>query len=168
MGKISGMKKNLFSYLASKRSELKDLRFKDILLAKAVVDIHRHTKHTQFRMLALSQIQPIHAIDRRNALDSVRHRMRILRRRRSEILNKKHLSKQEMLNYLPSVSGIKVVKVNDCYISFEGNGRVEAFKRVFKANEEIYLEAEVFEVDDPQKIMRRINRVRKRNFAASP
>jgi hypothetical protein len=156
-------KSNFFSYLMAKRSEIRDMRVKDILLAKAIVDIHRHTIRRSLQNLKLSEIVPMHAIDRENALESLSKRTQLLKQHRVDILRRRSLSKADLLDYLPSVSGIKVVALENYYVSFEGNGRLEAFKRAFLPEDKLSLEVEVFEVDEIAKIQRRVNRVRRRN-----
>ncbi|MGB1799638.1 MAG: hypothetical protein ACPHLK_02275 [Gammaproteobacteria bacterium] len=158
-------KENLVEYLGNKKSELKDLRLRDALLAKAVADIHRHTKQKEIKYVPLSLITPIHCIDREAAINKVKERASILMEHKQELKKIKKLNKQTLLQYLPSISGIKVIKDdNDHYISFEGNGRVEAFKQVFDLNDDIQLEVEEYVLDDYEKVLRRVNRVRTRNF----
>ena len=158
-------KENLIDYLADKSSELKDLRFRDALLAKAVTDIHRYTEKTEMKNISLSDITPIHCIDREGAIDKVNQRAKILAEHKEELLKLEILNKEILLNYLPSVSGIKVIKKKEGrYISFEGNGRVEAFKKVFDSSDSIFLEVEEYLLSDYDKILRRVDRARKRNF----
>ena len=158
-------KENLIDYLDDKKSELKDLRFRDALLAKAIADIHRYTDKTEMRYIPLSSITPIHCIDRDSAIDKVNERVSILTENKDELLKYRKLNKAILLQYLPSVSGIKVIKDNDgSYISFEGNGRIEAFKQVFTEDDAIQLEVEEYLLTDYDKILRRVDRVRRRNF----
>lgn len=41
-------KENIVEYFYNKRSELVSLRFRDILLAKAIADIHRYYRNNRF------------------------------------------------------------------------------------------------------------------------
>lgn len=158
-------KENLIDYLDDKKSELKDLRFRDALLAKAVTDIHRYTDKTEMKYVALDSITPIHCIDREGAINKVNERVAILAEHKGELIQIGKLNKASLLEYLPSVSGIKVIKDKDgSYISFEGNGRVEAFKQVFNEDDAIQLEVEEYLLTDYDKILRRVDRVRRRNF----
>ncbi len=159
-------KENLIDYLDDKKSELKDLRFRDALLVKAIADIHRYTDKTEMMYIPLSSITPIHCIDRENAIDKVNERAEILAKHKDELLKIGKLDKESLLDYLPSVSGIKVIKEEEGrYISFEGNGRVEAFKQVFSEDDAIQLEVEEYLLTDYDKILRRVDRVRRRNFS---
>ena len=100
--------------------------------------IHRHAKKKEMKYVALSSISPLHCIDRESAIKKVRERAAIIAEYRDELKKIRRLNKDTLLKYLPSVSGIKVIRESDdCYISFEGNGRVEAFKQVFH-NDEIF------------------------------
>ena len=158
-------KENFIDYLDDKKSELKDLRFRDVLLAKAFADILRYTDKTEMKYVPLSSITPIHCIDRESAIDKVNERSEILAEHKAELLNIGKLNKESLLDYLPSVSGIKVIKEKEeSYISFEGNGRVAAFKQVFSEDDVIQLEVEEYLLTDYDKILRRVDRVRRRNF----
>lgn len=160
-------KEHIIEYLYAKRSELFSLRFRDILLAKAVADIHRHSLKQQLKKVPLWSITPIHTIDRTAALDKVQERVELLEKHKEDILKERTLSKQKLLTILPSISGIKVIQENrEKYISFEGNGRLEAFKRVFTRQDNIMVEVELYRLKDKKKVLRRVNRVRQRNFIA--
>lgn len=158
-------KENLASYFYDKRSELLDLRFRDLLLAKAVADIHRYCEGQETKLVKLSRISPIHCIDRLPALKKLKQRVSQLRKNRQQLIKGKQLSKEKLLDIMPSVSGIKVIPDNTGgFISFEGNGRVEALKRVFDKDKDITLEVEIYNLRDRHKVLRRVNRVRRRNF----
>jgi len=49
-------KDNIVNYLCDKRLEIFSLRFRDILLAKAVADIHRHSLKQQLKIVPLWSI----------------------------------------------------------------------------------------------------------------
>ena len=158
-------KDNIVDYLYDKRLEIFSLRFRDMLLAKVVADIHRYSLKQQFKMVSLWSITPIHCIDRGSALDKVNNRVKSLQKHKVEILKERILSKQKLLKIMPSVSGIKVIEdVKERYISFEGNGRLEAFKRVFDKQDKIMIEVEIYRLRERKKVLRRVNRVRHRNF----
>ena len=158
-------KENILDYIKSKQSELKHLRFRDILLARAVSGIHRHRTKKQMKYIPLFSITPIHCIDRESAVNKVRERAGILLKHKHELIKIKRLQKKTLLQYLPSVSGIKVIRdIDGQYISFEGNGRVEAFKKVFDEKDDIRLQVEEYILDDYKKVLKRVNRVRRRNF----
>jgi hypothetical protein len=158
-------KENLLAYLYDKRTEVTRLRFRDVLLAKAIADIHRFTVKQSTSQVSLWSITPIHCIDRLPALKKLNQRVRLVRKHKQGLLNGKTISREKLLEVMPSVSGIKVISDNDGnYISFEGNGRLEALKRVFKQGEDIVLDVEVYHLKDSYKVLRRVNRVRKRHF----
>lgn len=158
-------KENLIDYLSDKKSELKELRFRDALLAKAVADIHRHSDKQEMKYVSLSAITPIHCIDRESAINKVNERIEILEKQKQELIEIGKLNKEVLLKYLPSVSGIKVIQdKTGKYISFEGNGRLAAFHKVFDEQDDIQLEVEEYFITDLEKILRRVERVRKRNF----
>jgi len=154
---------SFFRYLIAKKSEVKDFQFKDLLLAKTVIDIHRHKIDTRLQYVELDRLVSIHAIDRKNAIKSLQQRCRQLKKNRTDIVKAGDISKQQILDYMPSISGIKVVKVGNTWVAFEGNGRLEAFKSVFKHVNNIRLEVEVFVVDAQAKICRRVRRVQRYN-----
>lgn len=159
-------KENFFQYIYSKKNELRHLRFRDVLMAKAITDIHRHVVRRQLKLVPLWSIRPIHGLDRESALQKLNERVNILTKYKREIRKVRCLTRKELLNFLPSISGIKVIKDGkDGYISFEGNGRLEAFKRVFEKQDGLKIEVEVYYVDDLKKILRRVGRVQKRNFS---
>ena len=158
-------KENVIDYLDNKKSELKDLRFRDVLLGKAVADIHRYSEQTEMKYVPLFSITPIHCIDRESAIEKVNERASTLAKHKQELIKLGKLNKDNLLEYLPSVSGIKVISDQaGNYISFEGNGRIEAFKQVFDKNDAIQLEVEEYLLSDYEKILRRVDRVRERNF----
>ena len=158
-------KGNLFRYFYDKRSELRHLRFRDILLARTVLDIHRHAQTRIPVLVPVWSIEPLHTIDRDTAMDKVEERSRVLRDNRQEIRRLRYLERSVLMRYMPSVSGIKIIEDGSGgFISFEGNGRVAAIKQVFDRLAGINIEAELYILDDVKKIMRRVNRVRNRNF----
>jgi hypothetical protein len=133
-------KENLVSYLYGKRAEVSRLRFRDVLLAKAIADIHRYTVKQSTREVLLWSITPIHCIDRLPALKKLSQRVRLVRQHKRALQRGNSISREKLLEVMPSVSGIKVISDNSGnYISFEGNGRLEALKRVFKQDEQIHL-----------------------------
>ena len=156
--------KKLFNYLFDKRSELRDLDTKDALLAKVVLDIHRKRTHSDFVLVPLFSIKQIHAIDRDSAIASTGKRTRILLAARENLLAKREITRDMLAEYLPSVSGIKVVRHTDgSYIAYEGNGRLVALQTAFTAEDNLVIEVEEYHFKNTQKILRRMNRVRRLN-----
>ena len=72
-------KRSFVSWLLGKRSELGRLGRRDALLAKVVVDIHRHTVASEIRAVPLALLEPIHPIDRGDAVEEVERRAAVLR-----------------------------------------------------------------------------------------
>lgn len=156
--------KKFINYLLGKSSELGDLDTKDALLAKTVLDIHRKRTHSEFVVVPLFALKQIHAIDRENAIMATEERVKILQKTREVLLEKKILSREVLEDCLPSVSGVKVVKHSDeCYISYEGNGRLVAMQQVFSPSDCMQVEVEEYYFKNPEKILRRMARVRKLN-----
>jgi len=151
-------------YLVGKSSELGDLDTKDALLAKTVLDIHRKRTHSEFVMVPLFALKQIHAIDRENAVQATEKRVQKLEEAKNILLQNKEITREIITEYLPSVSGIKVVKECDgSYISYEGNGRLVAMQKVFSPADGINVEVEEYHFKNPTKILRRMSRVRRLN-----
>lgn len=158
------MLKKLWNYLLSKRKEVKDLDKKDIFLAKFMIDAGRNRKSSEFLMVRLNDIDKIHIIDRENAIAKLNERISILEENKTEIKERKSIDREFLGKYLPSISWIKVIKrKNSTYIAFEGNGRLEAFKKVFDKEENLNIEVEVYTFRSYKKMLRRAERVRKYN-----
>ncbi|MBN1757358.1 MAG: hypothetical protein JW863_03515 [Chitinispirillaceae bacterium] len=156
--------KKLVRYLLGKTSELGDLDTKVLLLTKVILDIHRKKNSTAFVMTPLFSLNPIHAIDRDNALEATRKRAGELMKIKDRLMKEKNITREILAEYLPSVSWIKVVKEREgSYISYEGNGRLAAMQQVFTPEDGIMVEVEEYSFRKPAKIIRRMNRVRRMN-----
>ncbi len=155
---------HFIKYLLGKTSELADLETKDALLAKIVLAIHRKRTHSENLLVPLFALKQIHAIDRENAILATEKRIEQLQKVKSHLLEKKDLTQKILADYLPSVSGIKVVKdTENSYISYEGNGRLVALQKVFSPDDGINVEVEEYHFKNPEKILRQMTRVRKLN-----
>jgi hypothetical protein len=153
-----------FSYLAGKKSEVEDLEVKDVLLAKAVLDIHRKKSRKETVCVPLFQLHQVHRLDRPNALATTRSRIEALRQHRQDLVEHKTLTCDVLARVLPSVSWIKVVQeAGDSFLAFEGNGRIAAMQAVFGPQDGILVEVERYTFRNPGKILRRLNRVRRLN-----
>jgi hypothetical protein len=150
-------------YLLGKRSELAALDHKDAYMAKVVMDIHRKRTGKRLARVPLAQLQPIHRIDRENALRATRERADALRAHRDALLTTKVLDSEALQTIIPSVSQIKVVRDGDRWLAFEGNGRLYAMREVFGADDGMRVEVEESLFDDPRSLQRRLRRVRKLN-----
>lgn len=152
---------NFIDYLFSKKSEVKHLNHKDLLLAKVVVDIHRKRTHSEFTYVPLFSIKPIHPINRKSSLLATQKRAEQLKKHHQDIIEKKNISRDFLANHLPSISWIKVVAAEDhSFIAYEGNGRLAAMHKVFKPEDGISVEVEMYHFRNSKKIIRRMNRVR--------
>lgn len=156
--------KKLFSYFFGKKSELSDLDVKDVLLAKTVLDIHRKKTHSDFVLIPLFSLQPVHAIDRENALAATAKRVAVLENVRGKFLESKKITRNLLGEHLPSISWIKVVREDEnSYIAYEGNGRLAALQEVFSPDDGLLIEVEEYYFTNATKILRRMNRVRRLN-----
>jgi len=150
-------------YLLGKRSEVAHMDYKDAYMAKVVLDIHRKRRDKRVVRVPLAQLEPIHRIDRENALDATRRRVDALRAHRESLLAARILDGDTLQSVMPSVSAIKVVQDGDRWLAFEGNGRLYAMREVFSAADDMRVEVEEYLFDDARSIRRRLNRVRKLN-----
>ncbi len=158
------MIRNFIKYLFGKKSELNDLSAKDALLAKVILDIHRKRTHSEFVVVPLFSLKPIHAIDRDNALKTTEKRAEKLREVKAEFCANIRITREVLAEYLPSVSAIKVVQESEkSVIAYEGNGRLVALQRVFEPSDGLLIEVEQYHFRNPAKILRRMNRVRRLN-----
>ncbi|MCP1223644.1 hypothetical protein [Sebaldella sp. S0638] len=158
------MLKKFWNYLFSKRKEVKELDKKDIFLAKFMIDAGRNKRGSEFFLIPLNDIDKIHIIDRENAVSKLNERITVIEENKTEIREKKNIDREFLGKYLPSISWIKVIKRKDnTYIAFEGNGRLEAFKKVFDKNDNLNIEVEVYTFRSYKKMLRRAERVRKYN-----
>jgi len=156
--------KKFFSYLLGKSTEIQDLDVKDIMLTKVILDIHRKRTGKRFIFVPLFSVKPIHVLDRENAVAATRQRARALRGKKNVLVSEGKVDRAVLADVLPSVSWIKVVREkDDSCIAFEGNGRLAAMKEVFSPEDGIMLEVEEYIFRNPEKIIRRMNRVRKMN-----
>jgi stage III sporulation protein SpoIIIAA len=156
--------RKFIDYLFGKRSEVNDLDLKDAVLAKTVLDIHRKRTHKEMVSVPLYALQQVHELDRVNAQEVIAKRVLAITGHKKEILAAGGLTQDTLNQYLPSVSAIKVVRENEHrYIAYEGNGRLSAMQRVFTPADGIKIEVEQYHFNNPAKIIRRLNRVRRLN-----
>jgi hypothetical protein len=154
------------SYLLGKKSEVSRLNQNDALMAKVVLDIHRKRAYSEFVLAPLRNILPLHPIDRGEALASMERRIKVLADTRHELSESKMIDRDFLNRHIPSVSAIKVVALDDgCFMSYEGNGRLGALQHVFGDKPDMKVEVELyhFHSKDREKILRRLDRVRRWN-----
>lgn len=150
-------------YLLGKRSEVAQLDYKDAYMAKVVLDIHRKRRDKRIVLVPLAKLEPIHRIDRENALAATRARAEALRAHRDALLATRTLDGAALQAIIPSVSAIKVVADGDRWLAFEGNGRLYAMREVFADDDDMQVEVEEYLFDDDRSLRRRLNRVRRLN-----
>jgi hypothetical protein len=151
-------------YLLGKRGELAALDYKDAVLAKAVLDIHRLRSDKRVVCVPLQQLFPVHRLDRDSALATLRERAAALRAHRQELLASRLLDTAALVRVIPSVSAIKVVRESpQRYLAYEGNGRLYAMREVFSADDGMQVEVEEYLFARPEKVLRRLRRVRRLN-----
>lgn len=151
-------------YLLGKRSEVQHLRLRDIVMAKAVLDIHRKRLRKEAVQVPIYAIHPIHRLDRENSMQAVQKRAAALREARERILEAGVLTQEILNEVIPSISAIKVVEESSgSYLAYEGNGRLAALKDVFTEADGIQVAVELYVFRNPKKIVRRLNRVRRMN-----
>jgi len=156
--------RRFFSYLAGKKSEVQELDLKDVVLAKAILDVHRKRTHKEMTTVPLFSIRQIHELDRENALQTTRQRLKTLRSCKKELLAAGKITCDTLARLMPSVSWIKVVQDRPGgYLAFEGNGRIAAMQKVFTQSDGIEVEIEQYHFRNTRKIVRRLNRVRRLN-----
>ncbi len=153
--------KRLFTYLRSKTSEIKHLDYKDAVLAATVAEIHALKSEETPILVHLKDVYPIHQLDRENAQNKLKERINTLEKSKDEILKIKVLKKKELIKYLPSISHFKVVYDHPNYIAFEGNGRLEALKAVFKPKDNIQIEVDL--ITCKKSTIKKVRKVRKLN-----
>jgi hypothetical protein len=154
----------LGAYLLGKADEFQDLDLKDVVMAKAILDIHRTRIRKEFVYVALGYLRPIHRLDRPNAIQATEARVQVLEPHRGAFLDSGRMSCADLAQLLPSVSWIKVVRENDkSFLAYEGNGRLSALHRVFGPGSDLKIEVEQYHFRNSKKIVRRLNRVRRLN-----
>lgn len=152
-----------WDYLRGKRGELAAMDYKDAYMAKVVMDIHRLRADKAQAMVPLRDLHPIHRIDRDGAREATRARAEALAARRGALLAHGRLDLDTLCAVMPSVSQIKVVRDGDRCLAFEGNGRLHAMREVFGDDSPLPVEVEEYRFARPQKIVRRLRRVRRLN-----
>lgn len=150
-------------YLLGKRSEVAQMDYKDAYLAKVVLDIHRKRSGKRTIRVPLARLEPIHRIDRENAMRATRERVDALSPHRDALLATRLLDGEALQAILPSVSCIKVVQDGERWLAFEGNGRLYAMREVFAPEDAMQVEVEEYVFDDARSIRRRMQRVRALN-----
>ena len=159
-----GNLRRLGAYLLGKRDEVQELDFKDLLMAKVILDIHRKRTHKEFVFIPLRDLKPIHTLDRENAVRATKARIDVLKLHRERLLAAGRLTCTDLAGVLPSVSWIKTVRENQhSFLAYEGNGRLGALHGVFGQDSDLEVEVELYHFRPSKQIVRRLNRLRRMN-----
>jgi hypothetical protein len=149
------------NWLLHKSPELSQLSLTDALLAKIIISIRQEACGRTFESVPLTDIRPLHPIDRQTAREKVLSRAAALESNKQSILESGiHVSNNVIEKYMPSVSPIQVVRYKDHFLSFEGNGRLQALQQVF-LKDGITVDAEVFLIREKSAIWNDIERLLK-------
>jgi len=81
-----------------------------MVLAKAILDVHRKRTHKEMIAVPLFSIRQIHVLDWKNALLTTRQRSKTLRARNGELLAAGKITCDALARFMPSVSWITVVQ----------------------------------------------------------
>lgn len=156
--------RTFINYLAGKRSEVAELGVNDVYMAKVILDIHRKRTHKTRELVPLFALQPIHPLDREETRKATATRAATLRANKGAILATRRMMFDDLNEYLPSISWIKVVQETpNSYLAYEGNGRLGALQEVFAPEDGVEIEVELYHFRNPRKIVRRLNRLRRMN-----
>jgi len=159
----------LLEWGAQKLPELAELDVSDLLMAKAIADIRAQHDRVERVFVDHRELLPIHPIDRATADEKADRRAEAARAalplleahdlRLSEALIAAH----DELAPFRSVTGLQVVRVDDGYVTFEGNGRREALLRALP-DRPVQVEVRWYRFADEataRTIARRVDRVRR-------
>ena len=156
--------RTVVAYLLGKTDEIQDLDLKDVLMAKAILDIHRTRLRKDFQFIPLGHLKSIHTLDRPNAIQSTEARIEALLPHRGRLRAAGRVTCADLAEVVPSVSWIKVVEEKHrFFLAYEGNGRLAALHGVFGPDADLEIEVEVYHFRNSKKIVRRLNRLRKLN-----
>lgn len=151
-------------YVLGKKSELEDMDLRDVVMAKAILDIHRERIGKERVIVPLFSLRRIHRLDRENAIEATGRRIESLRDHHHALVTAGVLTCETLADVLPSVSWIKGVRKSpDEVLAFEGNGRIAAMQAVFCPEDAMRVEIEEYVFRNPAAIIRRLDRVRRMN-----
>jgi len=123
---------------------------KDIKLAQLNALIHTKYSNTRMVYVPLRCIHPVHPLDRKEVTHKIEKRVKVLEENITDVKRGARLSYEELENYLPSVSPVKVVTVGyNYYVAFDGNGRIEAIKEVIDHRQPFEIEVQVYDFSNP-------------------
>ena len=152
-----------------KLPEIAELDMSDVLMAKSIADIRTLHSEIEHIMVSHHQLKAIHPIDRDTANDKCNARAAAARKALPILqahdmkLTENLIAAEKALAEFESVTGFQVVKIDEGYVTFEGNGRREALRRAFP-DQEVFVEVRLFKFSNPatqDDIERRVKRVRR-------
>merc|ERR1711964_321257 len=157
-------------YWLGKVPEIFQMNMSDMYLLNANNSIHNHKAGETKILIPLSDLRPIHPIDRSTAISQCEERAQAARealpwiRENNMTITEELIANEPSLECFKSVTGLQVVALrNGTFVTFEGNGRREALQRAFPRSSEIMVEVRLFyfDKDANDKVVSRVQRVRK-------
>ncbi len=150
-------------YLRDKRHEVRHLDALDLRTYFAVASLYWHKERIERRLVPLETIKSLHPIVRRTAVDLVAERTKSLMAYRGAIIETGRVDRVLQDRCMPSVSPINVaVEDPSHYIAFEGNGRLEAIRRVVAGLSGVLVEVVVYHPTNHESCLRRLRQIRDR------
>ena len=154
-------------YLRGKRYELQHLDASDLWMYFTVASLYWHTERTECRLVPLDAIKSLHPIVRSTAVDLIEDRTKSLTAHRRDIIETGRVDRVLQDACMPSVSPINVVAEDpSSYIAFEGNGRLEAIRRVVAGIPGVLVEVVVYHPTNHESCVGRMRHLRTRNGMA--
>lgn len=157
--------KTFQKWILGKTKEIGQLSEKDAYLSKVMIRIKKHAKDPIFKYVPLFSLNQLHSIDRKDGIEKLEERVKILRKHKKELLKKGKLSREIQDKHIQSITWIKAVRENSkSFYVFEGNGRIAALKKVFSPKDSIRVEIKEYIIKDKRnEIFDEIAEVRKMN-----
>ena len=150
-------------YLGGKRSELWHLNANDLWTYFTVTSLYWHNKRTEHRLVPLESLKPLHPIVRSAAIALIEERTKSLTAHRCDIIETGQVDRVLQDACMPSVSPINVVAEDSShFIAFEGNGRLEAIRRVVAGIPGVLVEVVVYHPANHESCIRRLRYIRTR------
>ncbi|MBT6253790.1 hypothetical protein HOI83_00970 [Candidatus Uhrbacteria bacterium] len=150
---------NIWKWLYSKRNEVAQLQYRDLLMAQIVMEIMNVNDGNGFEYLPLDSLRQLHPVDNReDTIASTELRSKTIERKRKALIKKKRLSKEDVAELMPSVTYMRAIPAKDGYIVFEGNGRLVALQNVLSGHG-VLVELDVYRPTRHAAILRKIKRL---------
>jgi hypothetical protein len=155
------------NYLREKRYELRYLDASDLWLYLTVASLYWHTERTECRLVPIDTIKSLHPIMRSTAIELLEDRIKSLTAHRRDIVETGRVDRALQDACMPSVSPINVVAEDlSSYIAFEGNGRLEAIRRVLAGIPGVLVDVVVYHPTNHESCIGRMRHLRIRNGMA--